>query len=65
MKIAKHNHRYPRESHYVIKQTSRNQDVSIKVHEYAWSVTSDFCDPVDHNPPGSAVHGIFQSRILE
>ena len=23
------------------------------------------CDPVDCNPPGSSVHGIFQARILE
>ena len=24
-----------------------------------------FCDPMDCNPPGSSVHGIFQARILE
>ena len=30
------------------------------------SVTSDsFCHPMDHSPPGSSVHGIFQARILE
>ena len=23
------------------------------------------CDPMDHSPPGSSVHGIFQVRILE
>ena len=23
-----------------------------------------FCDPMDHSPPGSSVHGIFQARIL-
>ena len=23
------------------------------------------CDPVDHGPPGSSVHGILQTRILE
>ena len=23
------------------------------------------CDPVDGSPPGSAVHGIFQARVLE
>ena len=22
-------------------------------------------DPMDYNPPGSSVHGIFQARILE
>ena len=24
-----------------------------------------FCNPMDHSPPGSTVHGIFQARILE
>ena len=23
------------------------------------------CDPMDHSPPGSSVHGIFQARVLE
>ena len=23
------------------------------------------CDPMDYNPPGSSVHGIFQARMLE
>ena len=23
------------------------------------------CDPIDHSPPGSSVHGILQARILE
>ena len=23
------------------------------------------CDPMDYSPPGSSVHGILQSRILE
>ena len=23
------------------------------------------CDPVDYSPPGSSVHGILQSKILE
>ena len=23
------------------------------------------CDPVDHSPPGSSLHGILQARILE
>ena len=22
-------------------------------------------DPVDHSPPGSSIHGIFQARVLE
>ena len=29
------------------------------------SVTSDSCDPLDHSPPGSSVHGILQARIME
>ena len=24
-----------------------------------------FCDPMDHSPPGSSAHGIFQASILE
>ena len=28
-------------------------------------VQDSFCDPMDYNPPGSPVHGIFQTRILE
>ena len=24
-----------------------------------------FCNPMDHSPPGSLVHGILQERILE
>ena len=23
------------------------------------------CDPMDHSPPGSSVHGVLQARILE
>ena len=26
---------------------------------------STLCDPIDGNPPGSPVHGIFQARVLE
>ena len=26
---------------------------------------STLCDPMGYSPPGSSVHGIFQSRILE
>ena len=28
-------------------------------------VVSDFCDPMDCNPPGSSVYGILQAKILE
>ena len=30
----------------------------------AWSCPT-LCDPMDHSPPGSSVHGILQSRILQ
>ena len=23
------------------------------------------CNPINHSPPGSSVHGVFQARILE
>ena len=36
----------------------------LKMYEHVCSVASD-CDPMDCNPPGSSVHGIFQARILE
>ena len=26
---------------------------------------SDLCNPMDHSPPGSSVHGILQARILD
>ena len=29
------------------------------------SFVSNFCDSMDCNPPGSFVHGILQSRMLE
>ena len=28
-------------------------------------VCCTLCDPIDHSPPGSSVHGILQARILE
>ena len=37
------------------------------VHVRAKSLQSwpTLCDPMDHSPPGSSVHGILQARILE
>ena len=26
---------------------------------------STLCDPIDSSPPGSAIHGIFQARVVE
>ena len=38
---------------------------SIWVHAKSlWSCQS-LCDPMDHSPPGSSIHGILQARILE
>ena len=33
-----------------------------KVLSAQWGQT--LCDPMDYSPPGSSVHGIFQTRIL-
>ena len=40
---------------------------SIESCVYAQSLQSCLilCDPVDHGPPGSSVHGILHPRILE
>ena len=32
---------------------------------HAFSVVSASLEPMDCSPPGSSIHGIFQSRILE
>ena len=34
------------------------------VSDFLWSLWT-LCNPMDHNPPGSSVHGILQARILE
>ena len=36
---------------------------TVKVLVAKWCLT--LCNPMDCNPPGSAVHGILQARILE
>ena len=33
--------------------------------EFSSSVMSNSCDPMNHSPPGSSVHGISQARIQE
>jgi len=41
-------------------------DEALHVIFYCWLVAkSDSCDPVDCSPPGSSVHGIFHTGILE
>ena len=35
------------------------------VHVKLFQSFPTLCDPMDHSPPGSSVHGILQARILE
>ena len=52
-------------------QSYRNQEalvcvcVCVCVCVLSRSVISSLCDPMDCSPPGSAVHGIVQARILQ
>ena len=41
--------------------------VCVYIHTYDKLLQScpTLCDPMDCSPPGSSVHGIFQTRILE
>ena len=41
--------------------------VTSESHVCAQSLQSclTLCDPMDHGPPGSSVHGILQARVLE
>ena len=39
--------------------------VCVCVCVHVSSVVSDSCDPMDYSLPGSSVHGISQTRILE
>ena len=39
--------------------------VCVSVCVQARAVMSDFCNPMDHSPPGSPMHGISQAKILE
>ena len=32
---------------------------------FSHSIMSNSCDPMDHNPPGTSVHEISQTRIME
>ena len=47
--------------------TSRGRSIKLGLCMCAKSLHSclTFCDPMDCRPPGSSVHGILQSRILE
>ena len=41
--------------------------VNLQCCVFAKSLQSylTLCDPIDHSPPGSSVHGILQAKILE
>ena len=41
---------------------SRTTGESVWLHTQSHPT---LCDPMDHNPPGSSVHGILQARTLE
>ena len=53
----------PRQAEVPEKQTdSRTTDESVWVDAQSYP---SLCDPMDHSPPGSSVHGILQARTLE
>ena len=37
----------------------------VKVKVKSLSPVQLFCNPMDYSPPGSPIHGIFQTRVLE
>ena len=39
--------------------------IHINKHVKVSQLCLALCDPMDCNPPGSSVHGLFQARILE
>ena len=41
------------------------EDWNACVHAKLLQSCLTFCNPMDHSPPGSSVHGILQERILE
>ena len=45
---------------FIFTRIYKRACVSAKLLQYVW-----LCDPMDHSPPGSSVHGILQARILK
>ena len=41
------------------------EDWNACVHAKLLQLCLAFCNPMDHSPPGSSVHGVLQARILE
>ena len=48
---------------YQWRNNSRKNKAAAAVKSLQSCLT--LCDPTDKSPPGSAVHGIFQARVLE
>ena len=38
---------------------------ALRVHTKSLQSGPTLCNPMDHSPPGSSVHGVLQARILE
>ena len=50
----------------ICKNPMKSESVNCSVVSYSLSQSClTFCDPLDHSPPASSVHGILQARILE
>ena len=49
--------------HYAWPLKVWRRNLPLRAHSLQLCPT--LCDPMDHNPPGSSVHGILQARILE
>ena len=44
---------------------SFSKEVKVKSEIEVTQSCPTLCDPMDHNLPGSSIHGILQARILE
>ena len=51
--------------HPLLSEMSFPFIILMCVHDRSLQSCSILCDPLDCSPPGSSVHGILQSRILE
>ena len=50
---------------YIIIDSSTTNDCFYESESEVAQLCPTLCNPVDCNPPGSSVHGILQTRILE
>ena len=44
---------------------NKKEESKVKSESEVAQLCPILCDPMDHNLPGSSVHGIFQARVLE